>query len=258
MRKRGAADVLLFGIFILLIALGLFGVLFFPLRLRVRYQLDDGDHQLAVALRLRYATHHPGWEISLFNYSSHQQPGDEAAPKDESSRHPKDRMMAETKPEEAHSGRTPLHKILKSVNIFQNVLGGGDPTDQRKGDSSLLGTILHRRDTPLRFLEYVRDCEAWSWETRLGTGDPASTAIFIGVLWSVKATAYSMLSHWVNFRETPHFSVVPDYNRAHLAVALDGIFRFRLGQIILMETLVMLRKWKKGVGRVGAKQRASY
>lgn len=228
-------------ILVIIIALIVLAIMLFPFRLRIRYQRsEERGHELVVMLRFRAGVR-SGWEITVFRYSSHGQ--ERAFP------------SQEERETDQHSSTTPLDIVLNGVTALQTLFDGGQ--DQKQGQS-LSKTVLHRVDTPMRFLQYARDCEAWSWQTRFGTGDAASTAILYGIIWGVKATAYSVLSRWVHFRSTPSFLVVPDYNKATLAVVFDGIFRFRIGQIILMETFVILRRWIKGVGRFGVRQGTSY
>lgn len=251
---------MLFGSLIFLTALALLVILIYPLRLRIRYQRsEDSEHEISIMLRFRSGVRsgvRSGWEISLFRFSS--QDRNKETKQGMVPSQPANKAAEEEQQDDPHLIKTPLHMLFNSINIFQTLFDdGSQQADQAEGHS-LLKTLLYRVDTPLRFLQYARDCEAWSWETRLGTGDPASTAIVNGIIWGVKATAYSMLSRWVHFRAKPYFLVVPDYNKATLAVAFDGIFRFRLGQIILVETLAMLRKWKKGVGRFGVRQGTSH
>lgn len=234
---------MLFGsLVILFTALALLAILFFPFRLRIRYRRSEGGEQeFSVMIRFRAGVH-PGWEITAFRYTSDERTLSQPEPQEDS-------------PTDRREERTPLHILLHSVNLLQTHVDGGR---ERTPGQSLPQTLLDRVSTPMRFLQYVRDCEALRWETRFGTGDAASTAVLYGVIWGLKATAYTVLARWVRFRSKPYFIVVPEYDRAVLAVAFDGIFRFRLGQIILVETLAMLRKWKKGVGRIGVRQETSY
>ncbi len=238
---------MLFGSLVVLTALALLVILLFPFRVRIRYRRnEDGGHEIAVMIRFRGAVH-AGWEITVFRYSSEQ--------KRTASGESNESKLEEEQQADHHLESSPVHTLLNGVNTLQTLFDGGGNEAQSQ---SLLKTLQYRVDTPMRFLQYVRDCEALIWETRFGTGDAASTAVLYGVIWGVKATVYSTLTRWVHFRSVPHFLVVPDYDKATLAVVFDGIFRFRLGQIIVMETLAMLRKWKKGVGRIGVRQETSY
>lgn len=111
---------------------------------------------------------------------------------------------------------------------------------------------------PLYLLRFVRVCESWHWETRLGTGDAAATAMLSGGMWGAKSCIYALLIQQVRFLQVPRFVVVPEFQRPTFDVTFDSIFRFRPGQIILMIVRDVWSKWQKGAGRFGFRQGASY
>lgn len=78
------------------------------------------------------------------------------------------------------------------------------------------------------------------WETRLGTGDVATTAYCYGWLWGVKADAAGALSRNYRFTRSPELLVIPDFQQAGLEMVFDCIFQVKLGYIIIASLIARL------------------
>ena len=88
------------------------------------------------------------------------------------------------------------------------------------------------------------------WATRLGTGDPALTAIGYGIVWGLKTNLLSYLDSRYHFKERPELKVVPDYQQPRWDMLFDCIFRVKIGYIIIASLAARwrLRMLKGGVG----------
>ncbi|HEX3048066.1 MAG TPA: DUF2953 domain-containing protein [Bacillota bacterium] len=92
--------------------------------------------------------------------------------------------------------------------------------------------------------------ERFHWSTQFGTGNPASTALGYGALWSLKAGIGGYLNEKIKFKNPPRLVVVPDFIVAKWDTVFDCIFRIKLGYIIIAALLARfrLRIMKGGVG----------
>lgn len=151
--------------------------------------------------------------------------------------------------EELRIPESQLHSLLTIVDVFQTVLFGKNPNDDE--GRSLGSPLLHLLHAPLIFLRYTRVLERWEWETRLGTGEAAATALLIPTLWSAKSIAFAVATQWMRIETTPRFQVVPDFERALLELRFLCIFRYRLGEIMLVTLAQIVRKWQKGAVHLG-------
>lgn len=78
------------------------------------------------------------------------------------------------------------------------------------------------------------------WETHLGAGDAAYTAIFTGGLWAFKGSVIGFLSSLAHLQEI-HIQVIPDYSlRANLSTRLYCIFQMRIANIILVAIYIFV------------------
>ena len=90
----------------------------------------------------------------------------------------------------------------------------------------------------------------FTWQTRLGTGGAAGTAILCGMLWGFKANSLGLLRRKYRFSIKPELRVIPDYREARLDLHFDCIFRVKLGHIIIAALIARFRQrlLKGGVG----------
>lgn len=227
--------------------------LLFPLRIRVQFHRTNGTSSVRVGLRIAFSVRFT-WDLRLLEFS----PGEGV--RAEADMRPggafREEISWEKLREEPRLGETPLHVVLAAVDLLQTALFGRDPADDR--GRSLGSPALHLVGFPLFLLRFARTCEQWHWETRLGTGDAAATAVLSGGLWGAKSFLYALLVRRVRFVRPPRFAVIPAFDAATFDVALDSIFRFRPGQIIVVILQDAWKKWQKGAGRVGVSQKASH
>jgi hypothetical protein len=96
-------------------------------------------------------------------------------------------------------------------------------------------------------LERRGEFQRLSWSTQLGTGDPALTAVGIGVVWGVKETLIGYLQSRYGFVRQPEVSVTGNFQNISLDTSFNCIFRVKLGYIMIAALMVRLRHvWRKG------------
>ncbi|WP_429160161.1 DUF2953 domain-containing protein [Desulfitispora alkaliphila] len=96
--------------------------------------------------------------------------------------------------------------------------------------------ILHELGKPFHLKHLL-------WQSRVGTGDAAETAIATGALLAGKWNLYGILIKFIKKPKEPvKLDVVPNYNSRDLSLYLDCIFAFRIGHIIItgIKVLMML------------------
>lgn len=90
-------------------------------------------------------------------------------------------------------------------------------------------------------LEHKGRFTKFHWATRIGTGDPALTALGYGIMWGIKTNLLSYLdSHYV-FSERPQLEVVPDYQQPKWDMLFDCIFKVKIGYIIIASVAARFR-----------------
>jgi len=103
------------------------------------------------------------------------------------------------------------------------------------------GTLL-ASFVPPRYLPWLRVAERlerrgrlkmFRWQTAVGTGDAATTALTVGALWALKGSLLSFLHR--RYRLPPAATtakVEPSFAHARLFTEIECIFAFRVGQIM--------------------------
>ncbi len=88
------------------------------------------------------------------------------------------------------------------------------------------------------------------WRTTVGAGDPASTALIYGLIWSLTSGLVNFLHHRTDFSNTPEIRVVPDFQSTRLDLFFDCIFQVKLGYIIIAAFIARFRHrfLKGGIG----------
>jgi hypothetical protein len=110
----------------------------------------------------------------------------------------------------------------------------------------LLHRISHLQEMVRWFFARIT-CEHWKWETMIGTGDAAEAGVLTGVVWSVKSNVLGFLSHYIRWVTVPKLDVVPNFGQAVFQTTYEGIFHFRLGNLIRfgIKLWFRLRKHRK-------------
>jgi hypothetical protein len=76
-------------------------------------------------------------------------------------------------------------------------------------------------------------CSEFRWDTRIGVGDAAETAVATGMLWALKSSIIGFVFHYVVLQTKPMVTIQPQYNNMTFTTALSCDAKIRLGHIIL-------------------------
>lgn len=85
-------------------------------------------------------------------------------------------------------------------------------------------------------------CHYLYWRTEQGLTDPAYTAIFNGIIWTVKGIFLKILDELVYFEEGIILDVIPDFHELKFSTSFCGIFSLPLGNIIYTISRVFLHR----------------
>ncbi len=84
------------------------------------------------------------------------------------------------------------------------------------------------------------------WETRLGLGDAALTAVVSGGIWSIKGLFFSFFLKDKEIKN-PKINVIPEFNKKTFDIDFDCIIKMRLVYIIIAGIKVLKAILKGGV-----------
>jgi hypothetical protein len=84
-------------------------------------------------------------------------------------------------------------------------------------------------------------CVKLVWDSRIGLGDAAETAIVSGWLWGIKNTCLGYVFKYMDLATKPIFSVQPDFNKTKFTTELDCIVKIRVGYAIFA-AIVLIAK----------------
>jgi hypothetical protein len=76
-------------------------------------------------------------------------------------------------------------------------------------------------------------CSEFRWDTRLGVGDAAETAVATGMLWALKSSIIGFIFHYVVLEVKPQVTIQPQYNDTAFTTELSCHAKIRLGHIFL-------------------------
>ncbi len=98
------------------------------------------------------------------------------------------------------------------------------------------------------FMRYIKrkiNLNNISWDTEIGVGDAAQTAVITGIIWSVKSYVISFIYNNYNLYEV-FINVDPNYNIKTLKTSIDCIFTIKLGDIINAGIKILMLQVKDG------------
>lgn len=140
-----------------------------------------------------------------------------------------------------------LHRALAGIDVVQMLF-----ESERKNERALGGPWFHLITMPFKALGPYLNCVRFDWQTRIGLGDAASTALVVGVIWSLKPSIISLLRQRLAFSTQPHLNVTPNFSKSELATELVCIFRLTVGQIMWRTLCDAAQRWqRKGVETYG-------
>ncbi|WP_449537253.1 DUF2953 domain-containing protein [Ferdinandcohnia sp. Marseille-Q9671] len=86
----------------------------------------------------------------------------------------------------------------------------------------------------------------FEWHSQIGTGDAAQTGIVTGVGWSIKGTIVGVISHYLNLKVHPDYSITPYFQHTVSETKLGCMFHFRIGQA-MVAGIRLVKKWRGGL-----------
>jgi hypothetical protein len=108
-----------------------------------------------------------------------------------------------------------------------------------------------------QMLTHVK-CTEFRWDTRLGIGDAAETALATGMLWAVKSTLFGYIFQYVHLETKPKLSIQPQYNRPEFSTEFSCHASIRIGFLVysmlvlvwrIMKSKGGLRTWRNVIFR---------
>ncbi len=128
--------------------------------------------------------------------------------------------------------------------------GDGADSDPKSGETQQRKTDFGSMALPLRlaklFAVTVQRIERFSFRTVVGTGDAAVTSYVTGSLWAMTSILTAWLRRRYRFLSAPVYHVVPDFDRSRIALEIDCIFRFTIGEIIVAIVSQQLTRRTRG------------
>jgi len=94
------------------------------------------------------------------------------------------------------------------------------------------------RTSTYRFNRWARrslkkvECTRWRMDVRVGTGDAASTATAVGLLWALSGCATGLASTLLSFRAPARGEVEPNYKAPEFTLVWEADFRLRFGTLL--------------------------
>lgn len=114
------------------------------------------------------------------------------------------------------------------------------------------GIIDKYKDIYIKYEPYIKQIKEKlvfnniSWCTEVGTNDAAETAIIVGTIWAIKASAIVFITKSYNLSNVL-INVIPNYNINTFETTIDCIFSIKLGYIINADIKALLAQIKDGV-----------
>ncbi|WP_409289784.1 DUF2953 domain-containing protein [Peribacillus sp. SCS-37] len=118
----------------------------------------------------------------------------------------------------------------------------------RTADFFRIGKIFFSEENKMpgilkKFLKKVK-IRKFDWQTVIGTGNAAHTAVLTGAVYGIKSTITGVLTHYLLVEEMPHYKIEPVYQGEYSRTSLLCILEFKIGNAILTGLLI-LREWNK-------------
>jgi hypothetical protein len=203
------------GIVLLLIIIAL---LLSRVRVSIMYGHQLGQDNLSIRAEFMKGFFHYSWELPL-----------DSIEKDEEALHV---------PVKQKKG---MRSSDRSSN--QNLEIGAD-TLLRKMDEAkgMVESVFDLGPIVRRFFKKMK-VEKMIWESKIGTGDAASTGLFSGLIWTLKSSSIGFLSNITTFSTLPVMEVLPFFQEKIIHTKFVCIFSFRIGQAMLAAFQVA-KNWK--------------
>ncbi|BFH13267.1 DUF2953 domain-containing protein [Paenibacillus melissococcoides] len=131
---------------------------------------------------------------------------------------------------------------LKQKKKKENFGGGSQDKTKRNVNRESVARYAKRIKRLVRhtrgIVEWVEEtmdhmkCWLFIWETELGVGDPAGTAIAAGTTWSLKSWLVGKLSYSLRFQDYPRLGITPQFHYPYFSTRIVCIAEIRVGHVI--------------------------
>ena len=118
------------------------------------------------------------------------------------------------------------HKVMKSMEKAKD----------------LLQKVVRMHVIVRKFFRKI-SIKKFEWQTYVGVGDAAHTAIAVGALWTLKGSMVGLLSNYLKLIVMPQLTITPHFQAAVIQTRLTCIFQFRIGHAILAG-LKLIKFWR--------------
>lgn len=96
-----------------------------------------------------------------------------------------------------------------------------------------------------RFLKKISVTKL-EWHSHIGVGDAAHTGVITGIGWSIKGTIMGVISHYLNLKTHPEYSITPSFQVAVSETRLRCMIHFRIGYAMVAGIRV-IKSWRGGL-----------
>jgi hypothetical protein len=214
-------------------------IVFIPIDLEIRFKLSETqarfDLRFSVAGLVKWRVNVPlsGLGRGLVKARVRLSPGNQTA-------RVTDRLTPRSLSRQRRADKSVIRRVLSGVDVVHMLFGSGP----RKNPA--LGSIwLRLIVVPFRIISPHFRCLEFSWQTRIGVGDAAATAVVTGMLWGLKCGILAYLDRRLVLLRRPSVEIEPDFTKAELDTELFCIFRLSVGQIMWRTLRDAARRWQR-------------
>jgi hypothetical protein len=120
-------------------------------------------------------------------------------------------------------------------------------SDMYRWGKRLLKHVKEFTEWLRHMLTHVK-CSEFRWDTRLGIGDAAETALATGMLWAVKSTLFGYIFQYVHLETKPKLSIQPRYNHPEFSTEFSCHANIRIGFLFYSMLVLVWRIMKSKDG----------
>lgn len=119
--------------------------------------------------------------------------------------------------------------------------------------------IIHVTDLYTVIRRFLKKVEVlrFEWNTKIGTGDAASTGVICGACWSAKGGLLGLISTFFNLKQIPVIAITPEFQGKTIQTAFRCMIQFRIGHAILAG-VKLIKLWKGGLPHFHSKPLAPF
>lgn len=93
-----------------------------------------------------------------------------------------------------------------------------------------------------KFLGHI-SITKFEWQTKIGTGNAATTGMIVGLGWSLKYSLLAFFSKYMKLKTSPFFMITPSFHEAASETKFVCMIHFRIGHAMLAG-IRMVKYWR--------------